>query len=180
MSAETITPEAKAKKRKRAARPVYMEWRRMIDEQTGELRLALVAESGIDRFLLKERGYHAGDQVRCEIKKPRNIKFHRMVHALGKLVGQSVDGFAGMDAHSVIKRLQFDGDVCCTAEHFDIPDLGRVTRRIPESLSFDEMPEERFREFWSGICQHLINRYWQKLTEEQIEQMIDLMPAEVA
>lgn len=85
------TPEAKKKRQKRAARPVYMEWRRMVDEQTGELRLALVAGSGIDKFLCSERGYRSGDQVRCEIKKPRNVKLHRLVHGLGKLVGQNRD-----------------------------------------------------------------------------------------
>ncbi|MHB0825113.1 hypothetical protein ACYCFL_05715 [Stutzerimonas nitrititolerans] len=172
------TAEQKAKRRKRAARPVYMEWRPMVDQQTGEVRLALVAESGIDRFLLKERGYRPGDQVRAEIKKPRNVKIHRLVHALGKLVGQSIDKFQGMDAHSAIKKLQFDAGVCCTFEAFDIPDLGRVTRRIPESLAFDEMDETRFREFWGGICQHLIAEYWHGLSEEQVEEMIDLMPQE--
>lgn len=37
------TPEAKAKRKKRAARPVYMTWRRMVDPDTGEERMALVA-----------------------------------------------------------------------------------------------------------------------------------------
>lgn len=179
-ASKPVTPEEKKKRQKRAARPVYMEWRRMVDEQTGELRLALVAGSGIDRFLCKERGYRAGDQVRCEIKKPRNVKLHRLVHGLGKLVAQSVDKFAGMDAHTVIKKLQGDAGVCCTFENFDIPDLGRVTRSIPESLAFDEMPEERFREFWTGICQHLVKVYWPGLDEARIEEMVNLMPAEVA
>lgn len=176
----TETPDAKKKRQKRASRPVYMAWRKVIDAETGEIFKALVADSGIDRFLCKERGYRVGDQVRCEIKKPRNVKLHRMVHALGKLVAQSVDKFAGMDAHSVIKRLQGDAGVCCTCESFDIPDLGRVTRSIPESLAFDEMPEERFREFWSGICQHLIKVYWPGLDEAKIDEMVNLMPAEVA
>lgn len=172
------TAEAKKKRQKRAGRPIYMEWRRVIDEQTGELRLGLCADSGIDRFLCKERGYQAGDQIRAELKKPRNVKFHRLVHALGKLVAQSVDKFQGMDAHTTIKRLQSDSNVCCTYEVFDIPDLGRVTRSVPESLAFDYMPEERFREFWTGICQHLIASYWPGLDEEKIDEMINLMPAE--
>ncbi|HBO2594066.1 TPA: hypothetical protein L4T59_001341 [Pseudomonas aeruginosa] len=172
------TPEAKAKRKRRAARPVYMTWRRMVDPDTGEERLALVAESGIDRFLLKERGYHRGDQMRVELKKPRNYKFHCLVHQLGVLVSRNIDVFAGMDAHSVIKRLQGEAGVCCTVEQFDIPDLGRVTRSIPESLAFDEMPEERFREFWKGLGQYLIAKYWPSLTEERIDEMVGLMPAE--
>lgn len=34
--AKTETPEAKKKRQKRASRPVYMEWRPMVDQQTGE------------------------------------------------------------------------------------------------------------------------------------------------
>ncbi|MBG4448699.1 hypothetical protein I5F71_02925 [Pseudomonas aeruginosa] len=176
--AEAQATEVKAKKRKRAARPVYFECRKMADPETGEIRLAFVAAGGIDRALLKERDYRIGDRVRAELKQPRNYKFHCLVHQLGVLVGQNVDKFQGMNAHAVVKQLQGDANVCCTTEHFNIPDLGRVTRSIPESLAFDEMPEERFKEFWSGICQHLIATYWPTLTEEQIGEMINLMPAE--
>lgn len=177
-TAKADTPEARKKRHKRAGRPVYMVWRKVIDEQTGEMRLALCAGSSIDQFLCRERGYRAGDEVRCEIKKPRNIKFHRLVHALGRLVSEQIDAFHGMDAHTTIKRLQLDSGVCCSYEAFDIPDLGRVTRLVPESISFDYMEEEVFKEFWKRICQHLIEKYWPGLTEEAIEQMTCLMPGE--
>lgn len=166
------------KSKARAGRPIYMVWRRVIDEQTGELRMGLCADSSIDQFICREREYRAGDQVRCEIKKARNVKFHRLVHALGRMVSEQVDEFHGLDAHTTIKRLQLDASVCCSYEAFDIPDLGRVMRQIPESISFDYMTEERFREFWRGICQHLIEKYWPGLTEEAIEQMTGLMPGE--
>ncbi|OLU22968.1 hypothetical protein BVH03_22235 [Pseudomonas sp. PA15(2017)] len=177
-TATTGTAGAKSPAKKRAARPIYMVWRRVIDEQTGELRMGLCADSSIDQFLCREREYRAGDQVRCEIKKARNVKFHRLVHALGRMVSEQVDKFHGLDAHTTIKKLQLDASVCCTYEAFDIPDLGRVMRQIPESISFDYMTEERFREFWRGICQHLIEKYWPGLTEEAIEQMTGLMPGE--
>lgn len=155
-----------------------MRWRKVIDEQTGECRMALCADSSIDQFLCREREYRAGDQVRCEIKQSRNVKFHRLVHALGRMVSEQVDKFQGLDAHTTIKKLQLDASVCCSYEAFDIPDLGRVMRQIPESISFDYMTEERFKEFWRGICQHLIENYWPGLTEDAIEQMTCLMPGE--
>ncbi|RTS27391.1 hypothetical protein DY941_34375, partial [Pseudomonas aeruginosa] len=95
------------------------------------------------------------------------------------LVARNVDGFQGMDAHSVIKKLQGDAGVCCSSEYFDLGGLGRVSRLVPESLAFDEMPEERFLEFWRGICQHLIEHYWTGMSEEQIGDMINMMPEEV-
>ena len=172
------TPEAKKKRQARAQRPIYMVWRRVIDEATGELRLALCADSSIDQFLCREREYRAGDVVRCEIKQARNVKFHRLVHALGRVVAEQIDKFQGLDAHTTIKKLQLDAGVCCAYEAFDIPDLGRVTRLVPESIAFDYMTEERFKEFWRGICQHLIAVYWPDMTEEGIERMTDLMPGE--
>lgn len=177
-TATTSTHGTKSPAKKRAGRPIYMVWRRVIDEQTGELRMGLCADSSIDQFICREREYRAGDQVRCEIKKARNVKFHRLVHALGRMVSEQVDKFHGLDAHTTIKRLQLDASVCCSYEAFDIPELGRVMRQIPESISFDYMTEERFREFWRGICQHLIEKYWPGLTEEAIEQMTGLMPGE--
>lgn len=178
--AEALSTQAKTKKAKRAGRPVYLEFKRMVDPDTGEVRLALVADSGIDKFLLKERGYRNGDRVRAELKQPRDLIKHRRVHRLGQLVARSLDKFQGMDAHSVIKKLQGDAGVCCQEEFFDLGSLGRVSRQVPESLAFDEMPEERFLEFWRGICQHLIAAYWPNLDEEQIDEMIQMMPAEVA
>ncbi|TRO29612.1 hypothetical protein EQ826_01670 [Ectopseudomonas mendocina] len=172
------TPEAKKKRQARAQRPIYMRWRAVVDQETGEVIKALVADSSIDRFLCKEREYRINDQVRCEIKQARNVKFHRLVHALGRVVAEQVDKFQGLDAHTTIKKLQLDAGVCCTYEAFDIPDLGRVTRLVPESIAFDYMTEERFKEFWRGICQHLIAVYWPDMTEEGIERMTDLMPGE--
>ena len=57
--AEALSTQAQAKsaasKRKRAGRPIYLEFKRMVDPDSGEVRLALLADSGIDKFLLKER-----------------------------------------------------------------------------------------------------------------------------
>ncbi|ATH82851.1 hypothetical protein CO724_17370 [Ectopseudomonas mendocina] len=165
-------------KTKKSTRPIYMEVRKLVDPATGEMVGAFVPESFTDRFLVRERAYKVGDRVRADLRQPRNSKFHRLVHALGRVVAEQIDKFQGMDAHTAIKRLQLDAGVCCTYEAFDIPDLGRVMRLIPESIAFDYMTEERFKEFWRGICQHLIANYWPDLTEEAIENMTGLMPGE--
>lgn len=174
----TATPRKAAKAKKRPDRPIYMRLRKLVDPQTGEMIKAFCADSSIDQWICRERDYKVGDRVRCDIKQPRNVKFHRLVHALGRVVAEQVDKFQGLDAHTTIKKLQLDAGVCCTYEAFDIPDLGRVTRLVPESIAFDYMTEERFKEFWRGICQHLIANYWPGLTEEAIENMTGLMPGE--
>ncbi|WP_447859079.1 hypothetical protein [Pseudomonas aeruginosa] len=96
--AEALSTQAPAKSaaaKRRAGRPIYLEFKRMVDPDTGEVRLALVADSGIDKFLLKERGYKAGAKVRAELKQPRDVRKHRLVHRLGQLVARNVDGFQG-------------------------------------------------------------------------------------
>lgn len=148
-----VTPEEKKKRQKRAARRCTWSGAAWWTSRQASCAWRWLPAAALTASCARNAAT-APVTVRCEIKKPRNVKLHRLVHGLGKLVAQSVDKFAGMDAHTVIKKLQGDAGVCCTFENFDIPDLGRVTRSIPESLAFDEMPEERFREFWTGICQH--------------------------
>ena len=83
--AEALSPRRRPERggeEKRAGRPIYLEFKRMVDPDTGEVRLALVADSGIDKFLLKERGYRAGAKVRAELKQPRDVRKHRLVHRL--------------------------------------------------------------------------------------------------
>ncbi len=168
--------QAKPKKAKRAGRPVYLEFKRMVDPDTGEVRLALVADSGIDKFLLKERGYKSGDKVRAELKLPRNLKFHRLVHALGRMCVDQIEDFHGLLAHDAVKRLQRESGLCCDIQTIDLPGIGRLDVAVAQSISFDSMEEAAFRELYQGICRHIAARYWPTLTEEQVAEMAELMP----
>ncbi|MDH1009983.1 DUF1367 family protein [Pseudomonas nicosulfuronedens] len=171
-----VRPQDKPKKAKRAGRPVYLEFKRMVDPETGEERLALVADSGIDRFLLKERGYKRGDKVRAELKLPRNLKFHRLVHALGRMCVEQIEDFHGLLAHDAVKRLQRETGLCCDVQTIDLPGIGKLDVAVAQSLSFDSMDEASFRELYQGICRHIATRYWPTLTEAQVADMAELMP----
>ena len=63
--------------------------------------------------LLRERGYKVGDLLKADLTKPRNPKFNGLVHKLGELVTQNVEGFAHLDSHAAIKRLQAEGGIYC-------------------------------------------------------------------
>lgn len=69
---------------------------------------------------LKAKNYHVGDLVFAEIKKPRNPLFHRLVHRFGTLLAQNLDEFHGVDAHTVLKRLQIEGGIGCDQMRVDI------------------------------------------------------------
>lgn len=162
-------------KKKRVPVRAYFEVRRLVDPETGYYHGCLVPRHQVDRNMLN-RVLRVGDVVRLPVQKPRNERFNRLVHGLGTLVSQQVEGFEGLDSHSVIKRLQAESGVMCEPAVYDLAGLGKLTRNEPRSLAFDEMDEGEFHLFWQGICAHLVKTYWPTLDEHAIESMIDLMP----
>lgn len=161
---------------KKPSRPIYFVIRRLVDPHTGEEVGALVPRHQIDRRLMRERAYRIGDDLRADLKKPRNVKFHRMVHALGGILADHIEDFHGMDCHAVIKRLQRESGICCEEQEVDIPGVGKLVIKVAMSLSFDDMDEGAFYQLWQGICRHIAAKYWPDFTEEQISSMVDLMP----
>lgn len=135
---------------------------------------ALVPADGLSVDRLRAKGYHIGDIVFAEIKKPRNPGFHRLAHALGKLVGENIDSFAGMAPHAVIKRLQCESGIGCEEIAYQIKGM-TVLQRIPVSLAFESMDNGEFSEVFAGMCHHLSSVYWPTATSEQIAAMIELM-----
>jgi len=124
---------------------------------------------------LRSKKYSVGDIVFGVITKPRNPKFNRLVHKLGILCAENIDDFNGMEAHTVIKRLQIEGRIACDEIGIMIPGFGMASQFIPRSLSFDTMDEAEFHKAAKAICRHIAERYWTNLQPEQIEQMAGVM-----
>ena len=127
------------------------------------------------RAKLRERGYRTGDLLAADLTKPRNPKFNRLVHQLGRLVVENIEAFAGLDAHKAIKRLQIEGKIACDEIGISVPGYGMVIQLIPRSLSFESMDEGEFHSAARGISRTIAERYWTNLTEEQILNMAELM-----
>lgn len=160
---------------KKRTRPVYMTVRRLVDPETGEVVGALVPSSPIDRRLVREKGIRAGQEVRVEIKKPRNSGFHRLVHVLGAMMVDHVEAFTGATAHEAIKRLQRESGICCDEQEIEVPGLGKLVVKVAQSLAYDEMDEVDFRRLFEGICDYVCARYWPDLDRDAIEQQAGLM-----
>lgn len=194
---------ATGRQKKHKDRPVYFVVRTMVDPETGEMAGCLVPSSWADNRLLRERKLKTNDLIRGALHNPRNTKFHRLVHQLGTVVCQNLDGFEHLDSHAAIKKLQADSGVYCEPREVSatpvvaailasarqlmgdgaarmlsavLPEIETVTILVPQSLAYDCMDESDFRQFWEGICQHLVARYWPELNEEQITEMAELMP----
>lgn len=161
-----MTTVAQLKKAKRARRPIYATIERVAVLETGEERLAILATHPIDRRLMKERGYRAGDEIRLEIKKARNIKFHRLAHAVGNLLVENVEQFRHLSGHDALKHVQRESGVCCEPMAIDLGALGMVSVNVPRSIAFDEMDETEFGEFFHGICDWIDQHYSSAMTDD--------------
>jgi len=135
------------------------------------------ADPSCARRLADDRRIRVGDIVFAEIRKPRNPRFHRLAHAIGRLAAENIEAFEGLDAHRVLKRLQWESGVGCEEMLVSIGGQS-ATVRWPASLSFESMDEGEFHEVMRGLCRHIAQTYWPDCTEDQIAQMAETMVGE--
>lgn len=196
------TDAAKKVRAKRARRPVYLVVRRLVDPATGEEVGALVPANPIDARLLRERKFHAGREVRAEMKQPRNVAFHRLAHAIGHLLVDNVEEFRDLSAHEAIKRVQVESGICCEIVEMDASPvvsalldaaeavLGKGARKVlaavlpairvipvkqARSLSFDELEEDDFRTFFDGITAYIAEHYAHLMLDDVRAEYWDLV-----
>lgn len=164
-----------ALKPKSTRKPVYFRVEKLIRPGTGEEVGALVPLFACDKNAMRQRGYAVGSELRAELKKRRNVKFHRLGHAIGELVRSQIDGFDATDAHDAFKQMQRECGASCEEIEIDLGPLGKAPVKVAKSISFDEMDEGEFRELVAAVCGHIARKYWPAMTAEQVEAMAELM-----
>lgn len=160
------TAAAKRVKAKRARRPIYGTCMRLVDPLTGEEHGAFVPAHPIDKRIAKERRFKVGETYRMEIKQARVLWQHRLIHKIGQLVVDNVEGFEQLTSHDAIKRLQRESGTCCQEMEVDVPNVGRLMVKQAESLTFDEMPQDRFEVLFDGITEHIGREYAHVLLDD--------------
>lgn len=165
--------QTKAKSRPRK-KPIatYFVVRKLICPATKKEIGALVPATDADRHQLREKNFKVGQRIRAEVSHPRNERFNRLVHGMGVLITENIDGFIGKRAHDAIKQLQQEAKIYCETESYVLHDMEFV-RYIPRSLSYDSMDEDEFKDFWHQCCNYLIEKYWPNLDEESLTDMIE-------
>ena len=136
---------------------------------------ALVPAHDAAREALRARGFKVGDVLLADLTKPRNAGFHRLAHAIGRLVTENVQSFAGMDGHAALKRLQAESGLACDERMLDLPGIGAARICTPRSIAFDSMDEGEFHGLVRGLCRFIAERYWQSCTPEEIQNMAQAM-----
>lgn len=182
----TLTAAAKKIRAKRARRPIYLVVAKLIDPNTGALVGALVPADDVDGRLMRDRKFRIGRKIRAELKQPREEWQHRLIHKIGHLMVDHVEGWEQLEAHDAIKRLQLDANVCCEMVELDatpvisavldaceallgagarkvlagvLPEIRTIPVKRAESLSFDEMEQARFQELFDGLTEYIGRRY---------------------
>ena len=129
------------------------------------------------RMELRSRHYQRGETVFVSIGRARNPKYHRLAHALGKMVADNLDDFEGMPAHRALKRLQLESGAGCDEIGYRIAGQW-VVQRIPKSLSYESMDQSEFEEVYRQMCHHLGKTYFDGMTAEQVSELVEVMPTD--
>jgi len=87
----------------------------------------------VDARLLRERKYHAGREVRAELKHPREGWQYRLIHKIGQLLVDNVEGWEQLEGHDAVMRLQRESGVCCEEIEIDVPGVGRLMVSRPRA-----------------------------------------------
>lgn len=177
MTAAAAKP-AKQAKPKKPARPVYLTVRKLVDPTTGEEIGALVPSTQWDQRAMHDRRLKVGTQVRGRLEKPRNVKLHRLGHALCKFVAERVPGFEDEDGHKALKKLQRECGAYCEAIEIDLGPLGKVQATQARSVAFDEMDDDEFADLLKQISRHISANYLTTMTPDEIEAAVEMMVQE--
>lgn len=188
-----MTTVAERIKAKRARRPIYGEWMKAVVLETGEERIGWFAQHPVDRRLLKERGWRIGIECRAEFKQSRNVKFHRLAHAVGHLLSDHVEEFRGINSHEALIRVQLASGVACDVIEMNaspviaaildaaevmlgegarkvlagvLPEIRTIPVKSARSMAFDEMDEDEFRQFFDGITEYIAEHYSSVMLDE--------------
>lgn len=166
-------------KPKRTPTRIYVDIRRMIDLATGEEVGCLVPVGHADRAILRQKKLKIGARIRTTVSRERDYGQHKYVHRIGQFVEANIEGFDGLDAHQVVKKLQAEGGILCDQERLKLEGFdGYLIRNVPRSLAFDEMDEGDFQQFVRQLCAHISAKYLPTLTPDQVAEAVELMPDE--
>lgn len=109
-----------------------------------------------------------GELVSIEIKRPRNIKHHRMYWALVTLVWENMDGDrypTAEDLHAAIKI------AAGLRTRIELPD-GSVGF-IPGSIAFHKMDQAAFGEFYDRVCDLIAKHFLPGVTKADLKREVE-------
>ena len=87
--------------------------------------------------------FSAGEIIKAEISRPRNVKFLRKFFAMLQIILENQDHYKSMDDLLDVSKL--------SVGHVRVIQTKRGEVRIPKSISFAAMDETAFSEFYERV-----------------------------
>ena len=95
------------------------------------------------------RSIKQGEVLRVEIKRPRNVRFHRLFFGLLNLVYENVEGYKSVEHLLTHVKIGIGHADAMIAQD-------GTTIWHPRSISFAKMDEESFRAFWNKAVDFIV------------------------
>ena len=93
-----------------------------------------------------------GEEYQCEIKQPRNLKFHRKFFALINLLFQNQELYVSSD------RLRKDL-LIAAGFYQDWIDLNGEKQKEAKSISFSKMKQEEFDQMYTKVIDVIVHHF---------------------
>jgi len=94
------------------------------------------------------RGLKLGEIVSVDVVRPRNGKFHNKFFALLNLIYQNQETYKSLDVMLSVCKLK--------TGHYDVVTLEGKEWHLPKSISFANMDDAEFKDFYDRVCQWII------------------------
>ncbi len=128
--------------------------------------LRAVDEAGEDAL----RKLGQGELVQVEIKKPRNIRHHRMFWALMSLIWENKEREQYPTVEDVAAAVKIAAGL---RTRIYMPD-GQLAF-IPGSIAFHNMDQTEFSTFYEGVCDVVAKYFLPGVTREELKREVETM-----
>lgn len=118
---------------------------------------------------LRAKHFKIGDVVRAEITKARNPRFHRLVLGLLAKVVDNQEALQTTEQLLTIVKIRLG---YCTP-YVDASTL--KTYYVPDSIAFENMGEDDFRDFWARLCELVRREWFPNMSDAEMMELAEMM-----
>lgn len=111
-----------------------------------------------------------GEVVSIELKRPRNIKHHRMFWALMTIVHNNMDEARYPTVEDLVAAVKIAAGLR-TRIVLPSGDVGF----IPGSIAFHKMDQAAFSDFYDRVCDLIAKYFLPGVTSEQLREEVEIM-----
>ena len=95
------------------------------------------------------RGLKLGEVISVDVVRPRNGKFHNKFYALMNLIYKNQEGYPSLDVLVSVCKLR--------TGHYYVVETRLEQYKIPKSISFANMDDGEFKDFYDRVCKWVIS-----------------------